>query len=257
MKKLVEYNNFWLIWLECAENIDGISIFNIQENWGIKTNYLYHKEKSLGKPLFKSMLDEGYLKEGKNGLVADFDWIPSYILKNHDLKSGNLGWSLNNFIVENIPVIHKFIKKNNSVLFNRSSIKKLYRSDINILKHESQNIFDDIMLFVFVYNLMPFCKRYGAEIVIRMLYTFFSFSLQKDFLNYYNELNNKLQKDSVPVIISNEGELVNILCPIDISKNFSEEVSDDGMSDDKTSNDKISDDNVSNDKISDDNVSRT
>ncbi len=226
MKKLVEYNNFWLIWLGCAGNADGRSIFNIQENWSIKTNYLYHKEGSLGKPLFKSMLDEGYLKEGKNGLVAEFDWIPAYILKNHELKSDDLGWSLNSFIVEKIPDIHKFIKENNFVLFNQSLIKNLYRSDIKIIKHEGQNIFDDVMLFVFLYNLIPFCKRYGAEIVIRMLYTFFSFSVQKNFLNYYDELNNKLQKDSVPVIISNEGELVNVLCPIDISKDITKETKD-------------------------------
>ena len=120
--------------------------------------------------------------------------------------------------MEKIPDIHKFIKDNHQVLFNKNLIKKLYLSDISIIKREGKGIFDDIMLFIFVYNLIPFCKRYNADIVIRMLYTFFSFSLQKDFLNYFNELNNNLQEGSVPNIITNEGELVNILCPIDLNK---------------------------------------
>ncbi|MCK5321914.1 MAG: hypothetical protein KAJ47_01500 [Candidatus Aenigmarchaeota archaeon] len=217
MKKLVEYNNFWLIWLSCAGSSEGISLFKIQENWGIKTNYLYHKERSLGKPLFKSMLEKGYLKEGKNGLVADFDWIPSYILNNHNLKSDLSDWSLNDFIVKNIPIIHKFIRDNNLILFDQSHLKKLYLSDINIIKRDSPKIFDDIMLFVFINNLIPFCKTYDAEIVIRMIYTFFSFSSQNDFLKYFYELNLKLQKGAVPKIIANEGELVDLLCPIDLS----------------------------------------
>ncbi|MCK5594018.1 MAG: hypothetical protein KAI18_02130 [Candidatus Aenigmarchaeota archaeon] len=217
MDELFEHSNFWLIWLGCAGSKEGVSLFKIQEFWGVKTNYLYHKERSIGVPLFKAMLDQGYLKEGKKGIVADFDWIPAYILKNHELKSNDSGWSLNSFIVETIPDINEFIKNNYEVLFDKTFIRQLFLSDIKTLKRDGPNIFDDIMLFVFLYNLIPFCKRYGAEIVIRMFYTVFSFSSKKDFLRYYNELNHKLQKDAVPNIILNEGELVNILCPIEIS----------------------------------------
>ncbi len=217
MKELVEFNNFWLIWLSCAGSSEGISLFKIQELWGIKTNYLYHKERSLGKPLFKAMIENGYLKNSKDGLVAEFDWIPSYILASHNLKSDTVGWSLNDFIVENIPIVHDFIRDNNLVLFDLTHINKLYLSNINIIKRDGSNIFDDIMLFLFINNLIPFCKRYDAEIVIRMLYTFFSFSSQNDFLSYYSALNSKLKKDALPTIISNEGELVDVLCPIDLS----------------------------------------
>ncbi|MBW6461752.1 MAG: hypothetical protein K0B07_01780 [DPANN group archaeon] len=220
MKELLDYNNFWLIWLNCAGSAQGMSLFKIQESWDIKTNYLYHKERSLDQPLFKAMIDAGYIKRGEKGFVAEFDWIPSYILDNHKLKSNDSGWSLNDFIVETIPEIHEFIKNNNLILFNQTFIKQLYMSDINILKRDGPTIFDDVMLFVFIYNLIPFCKRYDAEIVIRMLYTFFSFSSQKDFLNYFKDLNHKLSKDAVPEIISNEGELIKILCPIDLSSDL-------------------------------------
>ncbi|MCK5452216.1 MAG: hypothetical protein KAI51_02150, partial [Candidatus Aenigmarchaeota archaeon] len=73
-------------------------------------------------------------------------------------------------------------------------------------------------LYVFISNLIPFCKRYEADIVIRMLYTFFSFSTEKDFLNYFYVLNNKLKSDAIPIIIPNEGQLVDVLCPLDFSE---------------------------------------
>ncbi|NOQ55291.1 MAG: hypothetical protein GQ477_00635 [Nanohaloarchaea archaeon] len=220
MKELFEYNNFWLIWLNCAGSKKGISLFKIQESWGIKTNYLYHKERRLDKPLFKAMIEAGYICEGEKGFVAEFDWIPSYILKNHNLKSDDTGWSLNDFIVETMPIVTEFIKNNNAVLFDSAFIKQLYLSDINTIKRDGPTIFDDVMLFVFIYNLIPFCKRYDAEIVIRMIYTFFAFSSQKDFLNYFNDLNHKLPKDAVPEIIANEGELIKVLCPIDLSRDL-------------------------------------
>jgi len=213
--ELVKYSNFWLIWLGCAGSKEGISLFKIQEYWKIKTNYLYHKERSLEKPLVKAMIDEGYIKDGEKGLVANFDWIPSYVLNEHKLKS-NDKWSLNSFIVENIPDIHKFIEKNKIQLFDKELIKDLYRDDINTLKREGYSIFDYIILFIFTSNLIPFCRQYGADIVVRMIYTVFSFSSRKDFLGYFNKLNKTIPKDKIPIVIKNEGDLVNTLCPFDI-----------------------------------------
>ncbi|MCK4808566.1 MAG: hypothetical protein KAS90_03015 [Candidatus Aenigmarchaeota archaeon] len=218
MKDLFDFNNFWLIWICCAGSKDGTSLFRIQSTWGIRTNYLYHKETSLNKPLFEAMLEKGYLKRGKKGLVSDFEWIPSYILKRHKLKSDVPGWSLNSFIVETIPDIHKFIKEYSSVLFDMASIKGLYQSDLNTIKRNGSTIFDDILLYVFISNLIPFCKRYEADIVIRMLYTFFSFSTEKDFLSYFYVLNNKLKSDAIPIVIPNEGQLVDVLCPLNFSE---------------------------------------
>ena len=219
MKDLFEYNNFWLIWINCAGSAEGISLFKIQTSWDIKTNYLYHNERSIKKPLFKAMIDGGYLKQGKNGLVADFEWIPEYILKKHELKPNDIGWSLNGFIIEHIPEIHEFIKKNHVELFDSVAVKKLFQSDINTIKQEGYTILDNIILFVFVSTLIPFCKRYDAEIVIRMVYTIFAFSSRQDFLSYLNVLRNTLQSDSIPNIIPNEGTLVKVLCPVEFSSN--------------------------------------
>ena len=215
MKELFEYSNFWLIWIECAGTTEGISLFKIQDSWNIKTNYLYHKEHSLEKPLFKSMIETDYICEAKKGLVSKFEWIPEYILKKHKLNENNR-WSLNSFIVGKLPEIQKFIEQNNTILFDKKSINRLYMNDLNTIKKEGATIFDEIILFVFVYNIVPFCKRYGADVVIRMIYTIFSISSKKDFLGYYNMVSKKIQKDQVPVIIENEGELVTMLCPLDL-----------------------------------------
>ena len=60
--KLTDYKNFWLIWLSCAGSGNGISLFKIQTTWDIRTNYLYHREAGLGKPLFSLMAEEGYIE---------------------------------------------------------------------------------------------------------------------------------------------------------------------------------------------------
>ncbi|MCK4968736.1 MAG: hypothetical protein KAS12_06785 [Candidatus Aenigmarchaeota archaeon] len=215
MKKLFDYSNFWLIWIECSGSMNGVSLFKIQDSWNIKTNYLYHKEHSLEKPLFKSMIESEYIYETKKGLVSKFEWIPKYILEKHKLKGSN-HWSLNSFIVGKLPEIQKFIETNHEILFEKSAINCLYMNDLNTIKKEGSTIFDDIILFVFVYNLVPFCKRYGADVVIRMIYTIFSISSKKDFLGYYTIISKKIKKDQVPIIIENEGELTTVLCPLEL-----------------------------------------
>ncbi len=217
MKKLFEYSNFWLIWLECAGTPEGTSLFKIQEEWKIKTNYLYHKEKGLGKSLFKNMIEQGYLEDGKKGPVAKFDWIPSYVLEKHKLTNQS-SWSLNSFIIEKMPIMQQFIEHNRQVLFDRILISKLYKENINTIKHEGSTIFDDIRMFVFVSNLMPFCKKYGADIVVRMLFTMLSFYSEKDLLGYFNALKQKIPEESIPTVIENEGELVRVLYTIEDQK---------------------------------------
>lgn len=216
MEKLFEYTNFWLIWLGCAGSAEGTSLFKIQSDWKIKTNYLYHKETGLGKPLFKDMLEQGYLDNGKSGLVAKLDWIPSYVLENHKLPSeANGGWTLNTFIIEKMPDIQKFIESNKAILFDSILVSSLYRGNLDTIKREGRTIFDDIGLFVFVSNLIPFCKRYGADIVVRMIFTMISFQSEKDLLGYFNALRQKIPEDKIPKIIDNEGDLVRILYPLE------------------------------------------
>ena len=78
--KLTEYKNFWLIWLSCAGSDTGISLFKIQTTWDIQTNYLYHKEAGLGKPLFSLMNEEGYIEITGNKISPRFEWITKHIL---------------------------------------------------------------------------------------------------------------------------------------------------------------------------------
>ena len=217
MKKLFEYSNFWLIWLECAGEPEGTSLFKIQEEWGIKTNYLYHKEKGLGKSLFKNMIEQGYMQNGKKGPTAKFDWIPSYVLEKHKLTDQR-GWSLNGFIIEKLPLMQKFIEHNHEILFDRVLLNKLYRNDLDTIKSSGSTIFDDIRLFVFVSNLMPFCKKYGADIVTRMLFTMLSFYSEKDLLGYFNELRQKIPEENIPTVIENEGDLVRVLYTLETQK---------------------------------------
>lgn len=217
MKKLFEYSNFWLIWLECAGSSEGTSLFNIQEEWKIKTNYLYHKEAGLGKSLFKNMIEQGYLENGKKGPIAKFDWIPSYVLEKHKLTSGN-EWSLNSFIIEKMPQIQQFIEHNRSVLFDRALLNKLYKGNLGTIKREGSTIFDDIRLFVFISNLMPFCKKYGADIVVRMLFTAVSFYSEKDLLGYFNALRQRIPEENIPKVIENEGELMRVLYTLETPK---------------------------------------
>lgn len=217
MKKLFEYSNFWLIWLECAGNNEGTSLFKIQEEWKIKTNYLYHKEAGLGKPVFKNMLEQGYLADGKSGPVARFEWIPAYVLERHKLVN-NGEWSINGFIMEKMPVMQKFIMDYRSILFDKAVLGRLYRGDINTIKREGSTIFEDISLFVFLSNLIPFCKKYGADIVVRMLFTLVSFYPEKDILGYFNMLRQRIPEDKLPKVIENEGELVRVLHTFEAQK---------------------------------------
>lgn len=212
MKKLFNYNNFWLIWLGCAGNPEGTSVFKIQENWKIKTNYLYHKEAGLGKPLVKNMIEAGYLEQKKKGIVSRLEWIPAYMLERHKMQPGN-GWSINEFIIAKAPIIQKFIEKNRNVLFDPQILSRLYMSDINAIKKYGSCIFDDIYLFAFVSNLAPFCISNNAEIVVRMLDTAVAFSPERDLLGYFSSLRQKIPDSEIPRMIENEAALVRLLAP--------------------------------------------
>jgi hypothetical protein len=212
MKNLFNYSNFWLIWLGCAGNPDGTSLFNIQEEWKIKTNYLYHKEAGLGKPLVKNMVDSGYLEQKKKGLVSRLDWIPAYMLERHKIQQSS-GWSINEFVVSKMPLFQKFIGENRTVLFDRNILAGLYNTDINSIKKYGSCIFDDLYTFIFISNLVPFCMSNNAEIVIRMLNTAASFSPERDVLGYYNRLRAKIPEDEIPRMIENEAALVKMLAP--------------------------------------------
>lgn len=212
-KDLTDYKNFWLIWLSCAGHPKGASLFNIQKNWKIETNYLYHKESGLGKPLVKSMIEDGYLsKEGKR-IRAEFGWITDYMIKRHKLGV-NDGWTPDIFVIEKWTSVQKFMEKNCEVFFADDIIRDLYENNIDSIKEDGCHIFDDILLFVFVSSIAPLCERYHAENVIRVAYTVIGIGVRRKVLGYFGKLKDRLKNvKGIPALVENEEEFLKVLSP--------------------------------------------
>jgi len=213
-KDLTDYKNFWLIWLNSASEQNGTSLFRMQTEWGVKTNYLYHIESGLGRPLFECMIRDGYVvKEGKR-LKPLFGWIPDYIKVKYGENGGN-GWSPNSLIVGKWEPVQKFIEKYHSMLFSLENLKLLYRNNREMVGKYGPCIFTDIFLYVLFSNMTTFCKKYRADVVLRMISTLVSLSSERDLLNYMYKLNSQLGKIvDFPVLIRNEDELSRILCTL-------------------------------------------
>jgi hypothetical protein len=211
-EKVTEYKNFWLIWLNCAGKPDrGESLFKIQTKWGINTNYLYHNEAGLGKPLYTRMLKDGYIyKEGPR-LKPVFTWIPGYVKTQAGVTTGD-SWYPSTLISSKWPDVQKFIEENSSVLFSQEAMRTLYKNDRNLLGLSGGLIFRDVFLYVLFSNLIYFTKKYKADIVMRILSTSISIFAERDLLNYIRHLHGKLFKE-VPAIITTEQEMNRLMYP--------------------------------------------
>jgi hypothetical protein len=211
-EKLTDYKNFWLIWLNCAGKPDkGESLFQIQMNWGIKTNYLYHNEAGLGKPLYVRMIRDGYLRKSGRKLVARFDWIPKHVEENYSSRAGT-AWFPSAFLGTRWPVIQKFIEKNSGILFNSFNLRVLYKNNRDILGNYGMHIFTDVFMYVLFANLIAFTKKYHADIVMRILSTFISLFSDRDMLNYISQVHPKVGT-SVPLILKDESEMNRLMYP--------------------------------------------
>ena len=212
MARLTDYKNFWLIWLSAAGRPQGASLFSIQNEWGIKTNYLYHEETGIGRPLYMAMIKEGYLeKHGKN-LKAKFGWIPDFVKEKYQPAGHVDYWIPYPIISTKWPQVQSFIEKNAHVLFNIKNIRVLYKGKKDILGGYGQHIFTDVFLYVLFTNLAIYCKKYKAEIVLRILLTSFSMFADRDLMNYMRQLNIQLARE-VPLIIGDEAEMNSLMCP--------------------------------------------
>ncbi len=216
--KLTGYKNFWLIWLNCAGSEKGVSLFSIQNEWNIKTNYLYHNESSLGKPLFRCMINEGYLTKSGKHLKPRFEWIPSFINEKYrplEVLEAPGQWMPNNLIREKWNIVQKFVQKYHNVLFDIKKIKLLYKGDKHIVGRSGQNIFSDIFMFVLFSNIMSFTRKYKADVVLRIISTLISLSSEKNMINYMFKLNSEFKNaKDFPMVVRNENELSRILCSI-------------------------------------------
>ncbi len=211
-ERLTDYKNFWLIWLNCAGKPEkGESLFQIQSRWGITTNYLYHNEMGLGKPIYICMVEEGYLQKSGKKLIPLFGWVESYVkeLYTSRLKGSWIPWV---FIANRWELIQKFIEQNASVLFDINNLKILYKNDKDLLGIQGRYIFSDILLYVLFANLIVFTKKYHADIVMRILSTFISLFSERDLLNYMREIHQKIG-GFVPKTITDESELHRLMYP--------------------------------------------
>ncbi len=212
--KLTDYKNFWLIWINCAGEKEGVSLFKIQTEWDVKTNYLYHNEVGLGRPLFRSMVRENYIaKEGKR-LKAKFEWIPKFIREKYEGERKGL-WFPDSLLRIKWGAVQKFIEKYHPVLFRMKNLKLLYKNDKELIGKSGTHVFTDVFLYVLFSNLRTFCKKYEADVVLRIISTLISLSTDRDLLNYIHRLDSELGKvPDFPVLVRDENELSKILCTL-------------------------------------------
>jgi hypothetical protein len=208
-----DYKNFWLIWINCAgKPEEGVSLFKIQNRWDIKTNYLYHNEMGLKKPLYIRMIKDKILsKEGKK-LKPKFAWIPAYVKEQYLLKGTGNQWFPVALMSVKWPIVQKFIEEHSETLFNIDALKVLYKNDRELLGKHGPHIFSDIFLLVLFFNLILFCRKYKAEVVLRIISTIVSTFSDRDLLNYIRTISLKIGKD-IPVLVRSEEELNKFMYP--------------------------------------------
>jgi hypothetical protein len=208
-----EYKNFWTIWLNCAGNPDrGISLFEIQYRWKITSNYLYHHEMGLKKPLYINMIKKGFLEKEGRKLKPKFDWIPGYMKERYLIEGTGNQWFPVAMLNVKWPIIQKFIRDNAKHIFDLENLKILYKNDRELLGKYGPYVFSDIFLMVLFSNMILFSKKYRADIVMRIISTIVSIFSDRDILNYIRKVSSQIGKD-IPVIIGNEDELNRLMYP--------------------------------------------
>lgn len=212
-KKLTDYRSFWAVWLGCAGSPDGRTLFGIQKEWGITTNYLYHREPGLDMPIYKAMSRSGFLTKEKTKIKARYDWITDYVLSMHKPGSPH-EWSMNMIMLEHWALVQKFIEKHESVLFSQGNMKILY-SGIDSVSRMGPFIFDDLFSLIIISNILPFCAKYSANLVSRIMYTILAMSPGRDLLGYFNAIRKQLKDSDFPGIISSEEKLLDVLFPVE------------------------------------------
>jgi hypothetical protein len=212
--KLTDYKNFWLIWISAAGQKEGISIFKIQTTWDIKTNYLYHNEASLGKPLFKLMEEQRYIDIVSKKIKPRFEWIPEYVYGIFQTEKTVGGfWSPQLVLKERWKYVQPFMEAYRKHLFDLSNLRKLYRDDRDALGIYGRYIFLHVFLYVIFSNIIAFSKKYSAEIVSKMIATTLSLGTGADLLNYMYELHSTIGgSPDFPLLFQNEQELTKLLC---------------------------------------------
>ena len=100
----------------------------------------------LGKPLFKCMIEQRYLKKEGRTLRPNFKWIPDYVRERHAPRKDM--WSIAVLLDSKWLDVQKFIEKYHSILFNPENLKVLYSNKEDVGRNGN-----DIFLYVFSYIL--------------------------------------------------------------------------------------------------------
>ncbi|MCD6371246.1 MAG: hypothetical protein J7L39_00820 [Candidatus Aenigmarchaeota archaeon] len=183
-----KFGNFWLIWISCAGKKK--SLYQIQKMWGIKTNYLYHPEKSLNKPMFKLMLDEGYIRKEGKYLTADFYWVKEYIVLNY---KGSL-------MEKYVDAFLGFLRDKKEIFFNPDNILLLFRGNPSLLKRYGRNIFSYIFLYLLYRDFREIAKIYKAEYIARIFRVFLEFTSEINLKGYFDRIDEKLIEYSPTIV---------------------------------------------------------
>jgi hypothetical protein len=214
-QKITDYKNFWLIWTGCAGSEKGVSLFEIQTTWDVKTNYLYHNEVGLKSPLFRSMVRDGYITKGGKRLKAEYKWVPSFMLEKYPAKDSSDNWFPDFLLRIKWPLVQKFMEKYHSVFFDPENLKILYKNDKELMGRYGPQIFADVFLYVLFSNLRGFCRKYEADVVLRMISTSIAISSERDILNYMRAIDAQLRRVlDFPVLLKDENELSRMLCAL-------------------------------------------
>jgi hypothetical protein len=208
-----EYRNFWLIWINCAGNPEkGISLFEIQNRWGITTNYLYHHEMGLKKPLYIHMIRKNFIEKDGRKLKPRFDWIPDYMKERYLLEGTGNQWFPVALMNVKWPIVQKFMKEHSREIFDIENLKILYKNDRELLGKYGPYVFSDIFLLLLFFNMILFCRKYRADVVLRIISTIISIFSDRDLLNYIRKISLQIGKE-IPIMIRSEDELNRLMYP--------------------------------------------
>lgn len=208
MRTLTDYKNFWLVWLGCAGQEKGTTLYKVQQSWGITTNYLYHKEAQLKKPLFQAMIEQGFLRKEGRKVHATFTWISPYMIELNKIE--HKGWSSGVLVLENWPLLQRFIEGNREILFSTENIQALYKHSLPLLNRAGHKIFTDLFLLTLTHNLTSISQKFRAGVVQRMLHTVLAVLPDRDLLGYFS----RLQDLTFPLVIKDEKEMMEVLHPL-------------------------------------------
>lgn len=182
-KRVEKYGNFWLIWLSCVSK--PRSLFQIQFDWGISTNYLYHRERGLRKRISEIMVQQNYVEKKGRSLVAKFDWVLDYLSQRFpELMIRKYGRKFLRFLMDNRRAI-----------FDLENLKLLFNNNPSLLKKYGKNFFSYVFLFMLLYDFSKLSQKYKAEHIPRVFKFMLKFATEVNLVEYFKRLEERVKEE--------------------------------------------------------------